>query len=249
MPAVRHCNTLSHGTQRASTSRRNSPLTSGRSWPCLHGRLGCKDMMSGRAQGIKTPYWSSHSGGGSVPAPSGNHPSWRAEEPGGVCIAALPMARATATRIVLPESPKASHLRRRSIYGAQAPSCQEKVSEPLRARSTRQKETLQAPRPRARVSWTPWSDGYIATRCRQYRNSRWCIARRGSRPGRELATASKGLGRESSAGPGWRTRVAFSCACDRGEHVFAQGSEEMERALTARIRGWPAGKWPAPPVP
>jgi hypothetical protein len=79
----------------------------------------------------KPPCRSSHSGGGSAPAPPGNPPTRRASEPGGVPIAARLMAWATATRIVPPESPKASHLRRLAIYGAQAPSGQAKVTEPL----------------------------------------------------------------------------------------------------------------------
>ena len=45
-------------------------------------------------------------------------------------IAELLIARATATRIVLPGSPGASHLRLISIYGVQAPCCQE-VTWPL----------------------------------------------------------------------------------------------------------------------
>jgi hypothetical protein len=38
-------------------------------------------------------------------------------------------------------------------------------------------ETPQAPRPRARVSWTPYSNGYIATRRLDYRKSWGRIAR------------------------------------------------------------------------
>jgi hypothetical protein len=55
----------------------------------------------------------------------GHSPTQRAYEQGGVSIAALLIARATATQIVLPGSPGASHLRLISKYVSQAPCCQE----------------------------------------------------------------------------------------------------------------------------
>jgi hypothetical protein len=61
----------------------------------------------------------------SADAPPGTISIRRAEEQGGISITALLMARTTATPIVLPGSPGASHLRLISLDGAQVLYCQE----------------------------------------------------------------------------------------------------------------------------
>ena len=67
----------------------------------------------------------------SAHAPPGHISTRRAYEHGGVSIAALLMARATATQIVLPGSPRASHSRLIFIYVAQSRGCQEAQHAPV----------------------------------------------------------------------------------------------------------------------
>jgi hypothetical protein len=90
-----------------------------------HCCLVCEELVRTGAQHKKPPPARTTPEGASAHAPLGNHPARRAEEQGGISIAALLMARATATQIVRPGSPGASHLRLVSLDGAPAPCGQE----------------------------------------------------------------------------------------------------------------------------